>query len=68
MIIPDYTHTSPTDFFMECSLRGEITWPDSTKDIDIETSSMIGKKMETSIKASIFFIRKGSWEQSVCRR
>ena len=42
-----YTYyTSKKGFLMDRSLWEEMTWPDSTNHIDIETFSMIGKQME----------------------
>ena len=42
-----YTYyTSIKGFFTDRSLREEMTWPDSTNDIAIETFSMIWKQIE----------------------
>jgi len=40
-------YTSAKGCFMDCSLRVEMTWPDSINDIYIETFSMTGKQMQT---------------------
>jgi len=43
----EYTYyTSAKGSFMDCSLRVEMTQPDSINDIYIETFSMVGKQME----------------------
>ena len=45
-IVEDFTYASAKGFFMDCSFRVEMAWPDSIEAIDIESLSMIGKKME----------------------
>jgi len=39
-------YTSAKGFFMDCSLRVEMMWPDSINDIYIETFLIIGKQMQ----------------------
>jgi hypothetical protein len=46
-VLEGFTYnTSAKGCFMDCSLRVEMTQPDSMNDIDIETFWVIGKPME----------------------